>query len=230
MPTYLIPVPCKPNDIVRDDMFVFTTRASLEFLFRPFSPKDSDKVDVIIIGTDDGQIHLSIYDSFVIGNFNYALPQTFGTQNTLQLCHHASNPESSTHMLLFKPLGQESEQQLYVVPMDLTFIASSPENLSLLASKTTTLQKLLRYVKQVQMHMIHEWQSTRELPSRFLNSINETLAETGKYGSMNIGQALYHTVVTGHTFPEVKEWLVDQLAERVRASPSVLYNFYVHYV
>ncbi|RYP77702.1 hypothetical protein DL770_007048 [Monosporascus sp. CRB-9-2] len=197
-----------------DDMFVFTTRASLEFLFRPFSAQDSDKVDVMIVGTNDGRIHLSIYDSFVIGNFNYTVPQSLGGPNPVQLVSHASHPDLSTHMLVFKPSGDANSTMLYLVPMDLTFVYSSPENLSLLSSKATTLQKLLRYLKQVKMHMIHEWQSTRELPSRFLNSINETLNEAGTYGEMGIWQALYHSVVTGHTFPEVKEWLVDQLAER----------------
>ncbi|KAI2464147.1 anaphase-promoting complex, cyclosome, subunit 4-domain-containing protein [Annulohypoxylon bovei var. microspora] len=197
-----------------DDSFVFTTRTSLEFLFQPFAPHDSDKVDVMIVGTNDGQIHVSIYDSFVIGAFNYTLPQPSGRNAPLQLHHHASHPDLSTHILVFKPSGDDKASTMYLVPMDLTFIHSSPENLSLLASKTTTLQKLLRYVKQVQMHMIHEWQSTRELPTRFLNSINETLRESGNYGEMTIGQALYHSVVTGHTFPEVREWLVDQLAER----------------
>ncbi|KAI1808750.1 anaphase-promoting complex, cyclosome, subunit 4-domain-containing protein [Daldinia bambusicola] len=197
-----------------DDSFVFTTRASLEFLFQPFSPHDSDNVDVMIVGTDDGQIHVSIYNSFVIGTFKYAPSPSHGKNITLQLCHHASHPDSSTHMLVFKPSGETKTTTVYLVPIDLTFIHSSPENLSLLASKTTTLQKLLRYVKQVQTHMIHEWQSTRELPTRFLNSISETLRESGNYGEMGIGQALYHSVVTGHTFPEVQEWLVDQLAER----------------
>ncbi|KAI3343526.1 anaphase-promoting complex, cyclosome, subunit 4-domain-containing protein [Ustulina deusta] len=197
-----------------DDTFVFTTRASLEFLFRPFSQDDSDKVDVMIVGTDDGQIHISIYDSFFIGSFRYSLPPSFGQQVDLQLCGSASHLELSTHVLVFNPSAGGKTKTLYLVPIDLTFINSSPENLSLLASKTTTLQKLLRYVKQVQIHMLHEWQSTRELPNRFLNSINETLRESGAYGEMNIGQAMYHSVVTGHTFPEVKEWLVDQLAER----------------
>ncbi|KAI1097365.1 anaphase-promoting complex, cyclosome, subunit 4-domain-containing protein [Jackrogersella minutella] len=197
-----------------DDSFVFTTRASLEFLFQPFAPHDSDKVDVMIVGTNDGQIHVSIYDSFVIGTFRYALPQAPGSNIELQLCHHASHPNLSTHMLMFKLSGDAKPATIYLVPMDLTFIHSSPENLSLLASKTTTLQKLLRYIKQVQMHMVHEWQSVQELPTRFLNSMNETLRESGRYGDMTIGQAMYHSVVTGHTFPEVHEWLVDQLAER----------------
>ncbi|KAJ8125266.1 hypothetical protein O1611_g8373 [Lasiodiplodia mahajangana] len=197
-----------------DDTFVFTTRTSLEFLFRPFSQNDSDKVDVMIVGTNDGQIHISIYDSFVIGSFHYSLPPSFDNQAQLQLCGSASHLELSTHTLVFKPATGDKTKTLYLVPIDLTFIHSSPENLSLLASKTTTLQKLLRYVNQVQYHMLHEWQSTRELPNRFLNSINETLKEAETYGEMKIGQAMYHSVVTGHTFPEVKEWLVDQLAER----------------
>ncbi|KAI1128554.1 anaphase-promoting complex, cyclosome, subunit 4-domain-containing protein [Nemania abortiva] len=197
-----------------DDTFVFTTRASLEFLFRPFSQNDSDKVDVMIVGTNDGQIHISIYDSFVIGSFHYSLPPSVGNQTALQLCRSASHLELSTHTLVFKPSTEDKTKTLYLVPIDLTFIHSSPENLSLLASKTTTLQKLLRYINQVQYHMLHEWQSTRELPNRFLNSINETLKEAGTYGEMKIGQAMYHSVVTGHTFPEIKEWLVDQLAER----------------
>jgi anaphase-promoting complex subunit 4 len=201
-------------------MFVFTTRPSLEFLFRPFSQDDSDKVDVMIVGTNDGQVHISIYDSFVIGSFHYSLPPSYGKQAELQLYGSASHLELSTHMLVFKPSAGDKTKTLYIVPIDLTFIHSSPENLSLLASKTTTLQKLLRYVRQVQFHMLHEWQSTRALPNRFLSSVNETLREAGTYGDMNIGQALYHSVVTGHTFPEVKEWLVDQLAERVRLLPA----------
>ncbi|KAI1340471.1 anaphase-promoting complex, cyclosome, subunit 4-domain-containing protein [Xylariaceae sp. FL0016] len=197
-----------------DDMFVFTTRASLESLFKPFSPEDSDKVDVMIVGTNDGCIHISIYDSFVIGTFNYNLPRSFNQLNPVQLHHHASHPDLSTHMLMFKPSTDGHTKELFIVPVDLTFLHSSPENLSLLASKTTTLQKLMRYTKQVQTHMMHEWQGTRDLPNRFLSSIDDTIREAGTYGEMNIEKALYHTVVTGHTFPEVQEWLVDQLAER----------------
>ncbi|KAK8117459.1 anaphase-promoting complex component cut20 apc4 [Apiospora kogelbergensis] len=197
-----------------DDMYVFTTRASLEFLFRPLSSGSSDEVDVMIVGSNDGHIHLSIYDSFVIGTFRFKPSGSSGDNVTLKLAAHASHPRLSTHSLIFQSTTKSHQHVLYVVPWDLTFIHSSPENLSLLAFKTTTLQKLLRYVKQAQMRMLYEWQATRELPSKFLNSINETLKEAGTYGEMDIGQALYHSVVTGHTFPEVKEWLVDQLAER----------------
>ncbi|KAK6822583.1 anaphase-promoting complex component Cut20/Apc4 [Apiospora arundinis] len=159
-----------------DDMYVFTTRASLEFLFRPLSSGSSDEVDVMIVGSDDGSIHLSIYDSFVIGTFQFKAPKD---KTPLKLSAHASHPYVSTHSLIFRSAADGGSNLLYV-----------------------------------QMRMLYEWQATRELPGKFLNSINETLKEAGKYGEMDIGQAMYHSVVTGHTFPEVKEWLVDQLAER----------------
>jgi anaphase-promoting complex subunit 4 len=98
--------------------------------------------------------------------------------------------------------------------MDLSFIVSSPINLSLLASKLTTLQKLLRYLKQTSLHMQVEYKNTRDLPGKFLANIQEDLKKAGN-GPEDIVQALYHTVATGHTYPVLKEWLVDSLAERV---------------
>ncbi|KAK1781007.1 anaphase-promoting complex, cyclosome, subunit 4-domain-containing protein [Copromyces sp. CBS 386.78] len=198
-----------------DDMFVFSTAASLEFVFRPYQPEDSDNVHVMIAGTADGGIHLSIYDSFVIGTFQHAPHTARGSpsgKGAFQLCGHSSHPKVSTHALLLRP-KEGSLTSLYVVPMDLTFIHKSPINLSLLASKTTTLQNLLRYLKQAQSHMISEWKSTRELPGRFLRGVQEDLEKSPK-GPVTIVQALYHTVATGHVFPQVKEWLVDSLAER----------------
>ena len=197
-------------------MFVFSTRSSLDFVFRPIRPEDTDTVDIMIVGTKDRRIHLSIYDSFVIGDFQPELPDDVAEADGLELCCHASDPRLSTHSLLLRPQADSSNKHaVYLVPIDLTFIHSSPVNLSLLASKTTTLQNLLRYIKQTQVHMVSEWKSTRELPSRFLLSVQEDLASMPK-GPVSIVQALYHTVVTGHVFPPVREWLVDSLAERVR--------------
>lgn len=98
--------------------------------------------------------------------------------------------------------------------MDLPFISFSPINLSLLTSKLTTLQALLRYLTQVQLHMEVEWKNARELPGRFLRSVQGDLEER-EDGPRDIVPALYHTVLTGHAHEPVKEWLVDSLAERV---------------
>ncbi|KAK4190457.1 anaphase-promoting complex subunit 4 [Podospora australis] len=193
-----------------DDMFLFSTTASLEVVFRPCRAEEADDVHVMIVGTTDGGIHLSIYDSFVIGTFQYSILTAPG--QVFQLCGHSSRPDMSTHMLLLKPKDGDGTT-VHVVPLDLIFVHYSPVNLSLLASKTTTLQNVLRYIKQAQSHMAGEWKSTRELPSRFLNGVEDDLKKMPN-GGLNIVQALYHTVATGHIFAPVKEWLVDIVAER----------------
>ncbi|KAJ0118432.1 hypothetical protein J7T55_009215 [Diaporthe amygdali] len=203
---------------IGDDMFIFSTTASLESMFPPLRPEDNDVVDVMAVGTRDGCVHLSIYDSFPIGSFKIPIkqgpsPNSSQIDGGYQLGLHAAHPEVSTHSLLLRKSGEESVKHLYLIPMDLRFVSYSPVNLSLLASKTTTLQKLLRYLKQTQTHIVNEWTSTRELPSRFLSYIQEDLQKMGS-GPANIVQALYHTVLTGHVHRPVREWLVDSIAER----------------
>jgi anaphase-promoting complex subunit 4 len=177
-------------------------------LFRPFDPKDDEAVDVMIVGTKEGHIHLTIYDSFIIGSFTS--PIVIGG-HVCHLIRHAAHEQYSTRALLMK--SPDLEGRLYFVPMDLRFISASSEYLSLLASRSTALQNLLRYINQVQSSMISEWKATQELPRKFLRNINETLGESG---NRDIVQSLYHSVATGHTFPAVREWLVDELSERVR--------------
>lgn len=201
------------------DMFVFSTMASLESMFAPLKPEDNDVVDVTVVGSRDGTLHLSIYDSFPIGSFKIPIkqgpsPSSSQLAGDFELCLHSSHPEVSTHSLLLRTAGEEKADLMYLVPMDLRFVSYSPVNLSLLASKTTTLQKLLRYVKQTQIHVVNEWWSTRELPSRFLSFIQEDLQQMTS-GPTGIVQALYHTVLTGHVHKPVREWLVDSIAERV---------------
>lgn len=164
----------------------------------------------MVVGTRGGDIHLSIYDSFVVGSFK--CPVSIQNAAAPHLVLHASNEQHSTHALLMQ--SSEPDGDLYFVPMDLRFISASSDYLSLLASKSTTLQNLLRYIHQVQSLMVSEYKATQELPSKFLRNINETLGENG---NRDIVQALYHSVATGHTFPAVQEWLVDELTERVKS-------------
>ena len=196
----------------RDD--VFSSRSSLDALFRPFDPKDNNIVDVMVVGTKEGNIHLSVYDSFEVGTFSQPI-QVEG--NPAQLVLHASHERYSTHALLVRSLS--SAENLSLVPMDLRFISTSRSQLSLLASRSTALQNLLRYINQVQSLMVNEWKSTQELPGKFIRNINEKLGENGTH---DIVQALYHSVATGHTFPAVREWLVDELQERVRSCPKLM--------
>lgn len=189
---------------------MFTLRSGIEFLFQAPKQEDYDRVNTMIVGTDDGILQLSIYDSFAIGSFQ--CPQ-MNHGSPSQLLHHASHPSISTHILALAS-QQKEPSEVHLVPMDLPFISSSPINMSLLASKLTTLQKLLRYLNQTQLHMQVEWKNTRELPSRFLRSVEGDL-ENLQLGPRNVVAALYHTVLTGHAHEPIREWLVDSLAERV---------------
>jgi anaphase-promoting complex subunit 4 len=193
-----------------DDSTVFTLRSGIDFLFQTSRVEDYDKVNIMIVGTTDGKLHLSIYDSFVIGSLQSPVPVQSGTSCLIK---HTFHPILPTQCLVManKPVNPEN---VHLVLMDLPFISSSPINLSLLASKLTTLQTLLRYLKQTQLHMQVEWKNTRELPSRFLRSVEGDL-ENMPSGPRGIVPALYHAVVTGHTHEPVREWLVDSLTERV---------------
>lgn len=199
------PIPYTLADPFRED--IFSSRASLDGLFHHFDPAGNDSVDVMVIGTSDGGVHLSIYDSFIVGLFGSPLGIS---HSSYQLIQHASHQYYSTHALLMKSKSAGMEN-LCFVPMDLRFISASSGYLSLLASRSTALQNLLRYINEVQILMRAEWQATQDLPRRFLRNINEALGKNG----YNIVQAMYHSVATGHTFPAVREWLVDELAERV---------------
>lgn len=184
---------------------IFCTRSSLDALISPFDPKDNYAVDVMVFGTKEGRIQIIIYDSFFIGSFESPVSVN-GSSCFLTL--HSSQEYSSTHALIFK---HPETENLFFVAMDLRFISASNGNLSLLASRSTALQNLLRYVFQVQTLMFTEWKASRELPDKFLRSINETLNEEYK---CDIVQALCHSLATGHVYPPVKEWLMHEISER----------------
>jgi len=162
-----------------------------------------------VIGFEDGTIHLSIYDFFEIGNFN--LQQVIRNSERCRSLLHCSHPYSTTHSFLISTLvdGQEG---LHMVPLDLRLLSNVGRYLSLLVSKSTQLHNVLRYIRQVQRQMSSDFKASQELPSRFMGNIEETLRGLSDSNWM---RTAYHLVVTGHCHPEVKEWLVDQLGERV---------------
>ncbi|KAL6895150.1 anaphase-promoting complex, cyclosome, subunit 4 domain-containing protein [Trichoderma evansii] len=197
-----------------EDATVFTLRSGIDFLFRTPKRDTYDQVNVMIVGTSDGKLQLSIYDSFIIGTFPQPLLDSpaAAPSGTMHMIHHAAHPRTSTHSLIYAE-KQNEPQELHLIPMDLPFLSFSPINLSLLSSKLTTLQALLRYLKQISLHMQVEWKNARELPARFLRSVHGDLEEMNG-GPKGIVSALFHTALTGHAYTPVKEWLVDSLAER----------------
>ncbi|OOF95512.1 hypothetical protein ASPCADRAFT_397201 [Aspergillus carbonarius ITEM 5010] len=187
---------------------VFSSRASIDAIFHPISKITSDAVDVLLVGFDDGTVHLRIFDCFEIGSLQ--IGDAIGNCGTCQILRHASHPLSSTHALL--ALAPEATSgPLNLFTLDLRFITRSGRYLSLLAHKTTQLQNLLRYINQVQRQIELEWKNAQELPARYMRSINEDLQEKCHCDFVT---AAYHLVVTGDCFEPLREFLVDIVGER----------------
>lgn len=191
-------------------------------MFQPLTTVSTDSADILVVGFEDGTVHLSIYEFFEIGSFN--LQQASRGFHDCRPILHCSHPYSTTHSMLVSTLvGDQGE--LHIVPLDLRLLSNAGRYLSLLASKSTQLHNVLRYIHQVQRQMYNDFKASQDLPRKFIANIEESLKEQGDCNWM---QAAYHLVVTGNCSPEVKEWLVDQLGERVRtqSSRSSLYTCY----
>lgn len=186
----------------------------MDSLFQPLRTDSTESADVLVMGFKDGTIHLSIYDFFEIGSFN--LQQAAPSLRDSRPLLHCSHPYSTTHSLMVSGLSS-GESTLYVVPLDLRLVSTAGRYLSLLASKSTQMHNILRYLHQAQREIYSEFQAAQDLPSRFIRNIEDTLKEKCEYTWVH---AAYHLVVTGNCLPGVKEWLVDELGERVDKNDS----------
>ena len=164
---------------------------------------------MLIVGFENGIIHLSIYDFFEIGTFQLSKSSDhFAVCKPLMHCFH---PLSTTQSLLVSE-PQKGRYGLCLIPIDLRLLSHGGNFLSVLASKSTQLQNLLRYVKQVQIQMYSDFKAALDLPGRFIANVEDSLNEKGEWTWV---QAAYHLVVTGNCPTDIREWLVDQLGERV---------------
>lgn len=186
----------------------------MDTLFQPLSTDSTDSADVLLMGFEDGTIHLSIYDFFEIGSFN--LQQAAPTLQDSRPLLYCSHPYSTTHSLVVSGSSTEGPT-LYAVPLDLRLVSNAGRYLSLLASKSTQMHNILRYLHQAQREIYSEFQVAQDLPNRFIRNIEDTLKEKCDYTWVH---AAYHLVVTGNCLPGVKEWLVDELGERVKENDS----------
>lgn len=181
----------------------------MDALFNSKSEEFKESADVLVVGFADGTAHISVYDFFKIGVFQWK-PASRYSQND-HVLFHSSHPYSSTHALLVSSTLR-SRQELYFLPLDLRLIPETGRYLSLLASKTTQLLNVLRYIQEVQTHIYSEYKTSQDLPGKFMRNVDEALQEKCHCSWVH---AAYHLAVTGHCYPPVKQWLVEELGERV---------------
>jgi anaphase-promoting complex subunit 4 len=121
------------------------------------------------------------------------------------------------------PTDNNASPKTALIPLALRFLQDAGSHLHMIESKTAQLETLVQYVKECLLALNHHWAHAKELPSRFMENINETLAEKQE---ATLVQSLYHLAVTGDSPPTLKEWLVDILAERARAVFSYFCDLY----
>ena len=161
-------------------------------------------------------MHLSIYDLFEIGKFS--LRQFFDKADDCRAVIHCFHRQSTTHTLIIHS-SHDNRQRLSLLAFDMRLLSQAGSYLSTLASTSSQMRNLLRYIHQVQIQILGDYEAAFELPGRFMANIEETLRENGDW---TWSQAAYHVIVTGHCPDTIKEWLVDQLGERVPKNTSSL--------
>lgn len=191
----------------RDDLF--SSRASLDTIFKPTAGDEYDLADVLVLGFEDGTFHLSIYDFFEIGVFS--LDGSSTQKSSSRIISHCFHPQSTTHALLISNTHGDHES-MNLVNLDMRLLSHAARYISTLASKSTQMRNLLRYIRQVQSQIYGDFRAAIDLPRRFISAIEETLQEKRQWTWV---QAACHVLVTGNCPDDVKEWLVDQLGERV---------------
>ncbi|EKG12239.1 hypothetical protein MPH_10646 [Macrophomina phaseolina MS6] len=186
----------------------FSTQQSIDAIFHSQHLRDSNAVDVLLTGCDNGTVSPTIYDSLEIGGMR--VPSEWSLSSPVPLLH-ASHPYSCSHLTLMETRDSTQEKpRIIVVPLTLRFIPSNGIYLHLIASKTAQLQNLLQYLQSSFRTIIAYFHNARDLPSRFMRNIGETLAEKEEGDFIS---NLYHLAVSGDCPPTIKEWLVDELTE-----------------
>jgi anaphase-promoting complex subunit 4 len=127
---------------------------------------------------------------------------------------HVAHPLSSTHALIVQTQTKKNDDRIHVIALDLNFIPqTSPYYLPTLATKSTQLLNLLRYLTQISAHVSIELRGAFDLPGKFIRNINQTLAQSAD-GPVDFVTAAYQLVVTGDCSDELREWMIDEVGER----------------
>lgn len=96
--------------------------------------------------------------------------------------------------------------------MDILFIQQFGQYLFQLASTSTRVQALLRYIQEAVVALETEFKTMNDLAQRYVSIIDEDVRKQGSEVSLEF----FELLVTGVPSEVLREWLVDVLTERVR--------------
>jgi anaphase-promoting complex subunit 4 len=210
-----------PSTGADDD--IFSTRQSVDAIFHAQSGEAAvarggvDTVDVLVRVIGECVLLVSVFDSFVVGTVDIVQALPKGLQ-ALRVVHEASHPLLTAHYLAVAAHADglaeisKAPESLHLLSLDLRFISQTSYILPLVVGKATQLQNLLRYILQISDQLSAEVRTAFDLPSRFVENINETLAEEDE--NLNFMSEAYRLIITGMCHDKFREWLVDQVGDR----------------
>lgn len=192
---------------------LFSNHQSLDAALHGSTEDSYNDLDILLLSGHGGTTRLVLYDSLNIGNVD--LPTAWQISK-IKCLQHYSHPYSYSHMFLTKlDFGGESAHgpRIALIPLSLKFVETRGNYLQIISSKTAQLELLLQYMSECLFALQYHWNHAMDLPKRFMGLINETLAD--KKEDATLVQLLYHLAATGDCPPVLKEWLTDEVAERV---------------
>ncbi|KAF8419687.1 anaphase-promoting complex, cyclosome, subunit 4-domain-containing protein [Tirmania nivea] len=186
---------------------LFSSKITLDAMINTVKGADSDILDVLLVGDDNGRILVNIFESFAVGQLHLStLCPQLGAQ--CKLLSHTAPPSLKTHALLIS-----TPNSFYFTTLDLLFTSQFGQYLHQLAFTSTKLQALLKYIKETVTALNSEWKTMNDLHTRYVSLVNEALQDAGG-SSGGVGLEFFELLITGVGSEGLKEWLVDVLTER----------------
>lgn len=189
---------------------LFSSQTLLDAALHQGSSKELHALNAFLMSSSDGPMRIVVYDSLSIGNISMPVPA--GVQ--VQHLRHSSHPLAHCHNILSE-YSNQSNCKLVLTPISFRFLKSAGKNVHFIDFKTAQLELLVQYVGEAITAIIHHWKHATDLPSRFQQNVNDSLSEKKE---PNLPQSLFQLATTGYCTATMKEWLTDELAERVRYS------------
>ncbi|KAH0382166.1 hypothetical protein KCU92_g6516, partial [Aureobasidium melanogenum] len=220
----LSPIPTRHTASGRYDMFA--TQAALDDYFDSMQRKDRLTADVMFVGHAGGRNRVTVDDILEIkytpdfpgSGIESPMEEDDETPHSLVPLMYTSHRRSKYHALLRAERDDEATdgpnqgfKNLHISLFDIPLMSSGGSHLHLIVSRTAQLRDLCGYISCSIVSAKSDWTTHTNLPSRFMENVNETLEEKGE-GALE--DNLYHLAMTGNFTPTMLEWLRDELAER----------------
>lgn len=189
---------------------LFSSQMLLDAALHQRSSRELHALNALLVSNSEGSLKLVLYDSLSIGSI--AMPVPAGVQ--VRHIRHSSHPLAHCHSILSE-YSDGNTYKTVLTPISFRFLKSAGKNIHFIDFKTAQLELLVQYVGEAITAVVHHWKHATDLPSRFQQNINESLQEKDE---PNLPQSLFQLAATGYCTETLKEWLTDELAERVSRS------------